>query len=147
MPALVRSRADQEGIVQNRSMWMRFAVLAVVLAVAAPVWATEIQMREKKDPKAEQKQDPAKDAEKKDDKDLKKTQPCPLDNMTFNTLEDMYGFLGTVDALTLQQTQQAEQAKLPVAEGAATPQEVEWRAVQQPEGAKKEAKAETKKAD
>jgi hypothetical protein len=137
--------------VHKRPMWMRLAAPAIVLALASPVWATEIQMKEKKDPKAEQqqqgapqtnKQDPAKDAEQQA---AKKKKNCPIDVMSFNTLEDMYGFVGTVDSLTLQQTQQAEQAKMQAAAGTTAAQEVQWRAVEEPE--QKNDEAEEKKAE
>ena len=61
-------------------MWMRLAAPAIVLALASPVWASEMQMKEKKDPKAEQqkqgapqpnKQDPAEDAKQQDAKKKK----------------------------------------------------------------------------
>ena len=136
----------------KRSMWMRLAAPAIVLALASPVWATEIQMKEKKDPKAEQqqqqgapqpnKQDPATDAEQQA---AKKKKNCPIDVMSFNTLEDMYGFVGTVDSLTLQQTQQAEQARIQAAAGTTAAQEVQWRAVEEPE--QKNDEAEEKKAE
>ena len=134
----------------KRPMWMRLAAPAIVLALASPVWASEIQMKEKKDPKAEQqKQESSKDAEQKDatQKDVKKKKNCPIDVMSFNTLEDMYGFTGTVDSLmTLPQTQKAEQAKVQVAaEGAPAVPSVQWRAVE--ESAKKDEKAEEKKAE
>ena len=127
----------------KRPMWMRLAAPAIVLALACPVWATEIEMKEKKDPKAEeQKQDPAKDDAKQE---TKKKKNCPIDVMSFNTLEDMYGFMGTVDSLTLQQTQQAEVAKTQAAAGEAPAQAVEWRAVEESE--KTDTKAEEKKAE
>lgn len=124
----------------KRPMWMRLAALAIVLALASPVWASEMQMRKKEDPKAEQKQDaseqktqdPAKGAEQK--KVVKDN--CSIDIMSFNTLEDMYGFLGTVDSLTLQQKQQAEQAKLQAAANSTATQGVEWRTVEQPQAKK-----------
>jgi len=136
--------------VHKRPMWMRLAAPAIVLALASPVWASEIEMKEKKDPKAEQqKQESSKDAEQKDatQKDVKKKKNCPIDVMSFNTLEDMYGFTGTVDSLmTPPQTQKAAQAKVQVAaEGAPAVPAVEWRAVE--ESAKKDEKAEEKKAE
>ena len=135
----------------KRPMWMRLAAPAIVLALACPVWASEIEMKEKKDPKAEEqkqgapqrtKQDPAKDAGKQE---TKKKKNCPVDVMSFNTLEDMYGFMGTVDSLTLQQTQQAELAKAKAAEGTAAAQEVQWRTVEESE--KTDPKAKEKKAE
>jgi hypothetical protein len=131
---------------------MRLAASAIVLALAFPVWASEMQMKEKKDPKAEQqkqdapqpkKQDPAKDATKQDAEKKKKN--CPIDVMSFNTLEDMFGFAGTVDALTLHQQQQAEQAKTQAVEGKTAAAAVEWRTVAEPE--KKGDKAEEKKGE
>ena len=65
--------------------------------------------------------------------------------MSFNTLEDMYGFVGTVDSLTLQQTQPAEQATKQAAAGTPAAQEVQWRTVE--EAKKKDDKAEEKKAE
>jgi len=133
-------------------MWMRLAAPAIVLALASPVWATEIEMKEKKDPKAEQqkqgapqqkKQDPTEDAKQQDAKKKKKN--CPIDVMSFNTLEDMYGFVGTVDSLTLQQTQQADHAMKQAAAGTPAAQEVQWRTVEEPE--KTDDKAEEKKAE
>ena len=136
----------------KRPMWMRLAAPAIVLALASPVWATEIEMKEKKDPKAEQqkqgapqqqtKQDPAKDADKQVPK---KKKNCPIDVMSFNTLEDMYGFQGTVDPLTLQQTQQAQQAKAQAAAGTTAALAVEWRTVEKSE--KTDAKAKEKPAE
>jgi hypothetical protein len=137
--------------VLKRPMWMRLAAPAIVLALASPVWATEIEMKEKKDPKAEEqkqgtpqqkKQDPAKDAGKQEPK---KKKNCPIDVMSFNTLEDMYGFVGTVDSLTLQQKQQAELAKTQAAAGTPAAQAVEWRTVDASE--KTDIKAEEKKAE
>ena len=135
----------------KRPMWMRLAVLAIVLALASPVWASEVQMKEKKDPKAEQqkegapqpkKQDSAEDAKKQDAEKKKKN--CPIDVMSFNTLEDMYGFVGTVDALTLQQKQQAEQAKIQAVEGTTAAPAVQWRAVEEPKKTDDKAKKEEK---
>ena len=135
----------------KRPMWMRLAAPAIVLALASPVWATEIEMKEKKDPKAEQqkqgapqqkKQDPAEDAKQQA---AKKKKNCPIDVMSFNTLEDMYGFVGTVDSLTLQRTQQAEQAKIQAPAGTTAAQEVQWRAVEKPETTDDES--EEKKAE
>ena len=135
----------------KRPMWMRLAAPAIVLALASPVWATETEMKKKEDPKAEQKegvpqqqtkQDPAKDAAQQD---AKKKKNCPIDVMSFNTLEDMYGFVGTVDSLTLQQEQQAEQAKTQTVAGATATQGVEWRTVDKSE--KTDEKAEEKKAE
>ena len=133
----------------KRPMWMRVAAVAIVLAVASPVWASEMQMREKKDPKAEEQK--KQDASKKDaeGKEAKPKKNCPNDIMSFNTLEDMYGFLGTVDSLTLRQTQQAEQANAQAADGTTATQEVLWRTVEKPQAdeKKKEQKADPKKAD
>jgi len=124
-------------------MWKRLAAPAIILALASPVWATESQMKKKEDPEAAQKQgapqqqkkqDPAKAAEPQ------KKKNCPIDVMSFNTLEDMYGFMGTVDPLTLQQKQQAEQAKLQASTGKAATPAVEWRAVEKSEKKDDDAK-------
>jgi len=116
-------------------MWIRLAAPAIVLALASPVWATETEMKKKEDPKAEQKegvpqqkkQDPAKDSEQQQ----AKKKNCPVDIMSFNTLEDMYGFVGPVDPLALQQKQQAEQVKPQTAAGTTATQGVEWRTVEE----------------
>jgi len=104
--------------VHKRPTFMRFAAAATVLALAAPVWATEIQMKKKEDPK------------QSEDGKLVKKKNCPIDT-GFNTLEDLFGLVGPIDPLALQSLpqQQAAQVALPAAgQPPATPA-VEWRDV------------------
>jgi len=134
--------------VHKRSTVLRFAVAATILALAAPIWATEIQMKKKEDPKKAQKaaeDEKAKAAESSSTQAGKKN--CPENE--FNTLEDLFGAAGPLDPATGLPTLPAAQvaAATPAAPGAAqakaTPQAqavaaakpapapaVEWRAVQ-----------------
>jgi hypothetical protein len=137
---------DEEETVDqgSRSIWKRLAAAATVLALAAaPVWASDLQLKKKEDPKANQEQGAKpKDGEKKDASepaDKKKKKNCPIDNSTFNTLEDMYGFLGTVDELALPKVQPAEVAEKPTGGESAGTQRIEWR-----EADKSEDKSEDK---
>ena len=134
----------------KRSTAKRFAVAATVLALAAPVWATEIEMKKKEDPKKAQK---AAEADKQKAGETSSSQPnkknCPENQ--FNTLEDLFGAVGPltlqpVPATTAQQAKAAPAATAAAAKPAAPA--VEWRAVQAPDKtAKPKPESEEKKKD
>lgn len=116
----------------SRSMWKRLAAAATVLALAAaPVWASELQLKKKEAPKTKQEQGAQqKDGEKQDTSepaDEKKKKNCPIDKLTFSTMEDIYGFLGTIDELALPKEQPAEVAEKPTGGESAGTRKVEWR--------------------
>jgi hypothetical protein len=124
---------------------MRLAAAAFVLALASPVWASEGQIKRRVPPKSEQKQgapqqkkqDPAAeknaDSATTEDQAQKKKKNCPTDMMSFNTLEDMYGFVGEVDSLTAQDERQVEQATASAKTETAAVQDVQWRTVEESE--------------
>ena len=141
----------------KRSTALRFAVAATVLALAAPVWATEIQMKKKEDPKA-QKAAKAEEQKAGESSQAGDKKNCPENK--FNTLEDLFGAAGPLDPVTglptlpaaqpqlaasPQAAAQASQAKGPVAAAQPAAPAVEWRAVQATDKtAKPEPKPEAK---
>lgn len=138
-----------------RPNWKRLAAAAVVLTLAVPVWATEIEMKKKEEPKDAKQAAEPKDAaaavpgqaKAEGDRPPMQKKPCPIDNSGFNTLEDMFGFLGAVDKLALQETQAAEQAEKQAEAGSAPTQGIEWRSVAAPAAAQPDPATEKKQEE
>jgi len=132
--------------VLERSTTLRFAAVATALVLAAPVWATEIQMKKKEDPKAQKQSTAQQEQKQSESRSAKKN--CPENS--FNTLEDLFAAGGSIDPVTglpvLPATQavlatQATPAAAPALAQSAAPA-VEWRAV---DSAAAAAKPETAK--
>jgi hypothetical protein len=119
--------------VLERSIRMRLAAAATALALAAPVWGTEIQVDKKKDPKetagaqsSENKPNPAGEGEPATNEAKKKKKNCPIDN-TFNTLEDLFGLVGPANPPAAASSQAGAEASAQTA--SAQPAAIEWRDV------------------
>ena len=133
----------------ERSTRMRLAAAATALALAAPVWATEIQMKKRDDPKQAQSasgqpaQDTKQDPDKKDGDEAKPKKNCPTDN-AFNTLEDLFGAVGSGNPLaTLPLQADPTQAAVASPASAEVPAVIEWRDVVPAEPARKDEAAES----
>jgi len=134
--------------VLDRSTRMRLAAAVTALALAAPVWATEIQMKKRDDPKqqAAPAAKPSEEAKQKDDADETKKKPatkpgCPTDD-AFNTLEDLFGLVGPALPLATPPAQ-ADATQAAVTAQAPT---IEWRDVRTTEAAPKPESKDAKEA-
>jgi hypothetical protein len=109
----------------QRPLWKRLAAAATVLALAGPLWASEMQMKKKEDPQAgeQQKQEEAK-------KKPPMTKPgCPTDpNASFNTLEDMFSGQVSLELLAAETPAQPDQQAQPTA--AVLAPVIQWRAIE-----------------
>jgi len=118
--------------VLERSTRMRLAAAVTALTLAAPVWATEIQMKKRDDPKQQSAPaaKPSEESKQKAEGDETKKKPqtkpgCPTDD-AFNTLEDLFGLVGPAPALAAAPSDQAGATDATLAAQAPT---IEWRDV------------------